>query len=566
MVERVSKFTGLKAECFNRKLTSEIPLQMANLTSLSVLDLSYCGLKGSVPRLPQLTELDVSFNPNLHPYLTRMLQHQWPELRTPSIQYTNVISGSVPSLISNAPLLVSLSAHGCSIQGSLPSSISNLSRLQSLVLSGNNITGRIPKSICKIFSLQELYLYDNNITGTVPSCITNLKNLTVFSVSKNSIEGNVSLINLINNLDLNQLELSPNRLTVVIDQRFHLYSKFKLELLALRSCNIKGVFPNFICEMRNLGFLDFLFNFSTNKLHGRMPLPPQAFSGISAAFDLSDNKLSGEISVEGGKRLSSFYFLNLDGNEFSGPIPFSMFSKDSGGNPKFIDLSNNKFSGSIPYSLCTPNPTNIDLSNNKLSGTIPTSIGYCTELVSLNLGTNNLSGNVPSELEQQKSLSYLQLNDNNLDGAPLNLISKLQDLRVLNLANNHFEGSIPVAFGSLLSLSILSLRIPRGNHFDTLSGGGGSAFVGNDLLCGVPTKKLCDGDQVTRTSNTYNTSENDQEDAKEKILCYGVIALGFLVGFWGLLFFLLLRKEKWWFSYWRFVDCIAVNIIGCIWR
>ncbi|KAI3908105.1 hypothetical protein MKW92_007289 [Papaver armeniacum] len=105
-----------------------------------------------------------------------------------------------------------------------------------------------------------------------------------------------------------------------------------------------------------------------------MPLPPQAFSGISAAFDLSDNKLS----------------------------------------------------GSIPYSLCAPNPTNIDLSNNKLSGTIPTSIGYCTELVSLNLGTNNLSGNVPSELEQQKSLSYLQLNDNNLDGAPLNLISKLQ--------------------------------------------------------------------------------------------------------------------------------------------
>lgn len=84
--------------------------------------------------------------------------------------------------------------------------------------------------------------------------------------------------------------------------------------------------------------------------------------------------------------------------------------------------------------------------------------------------------------------------------------------------------------------------------------------------CGVPTKKLCDGDQVTRTSNTYGTSEGDQEDAKEKMFFYDVIALGFLVGFWGLLFVLLLKKEKWWFSYWRFVDCIAVKIVGCIWR
>ncbi|KAI3932216.1 hypothetical protein MKW92_009110, partial [Papaver armeniacum] len=626
----------------NRKLSSEIPVQMANLTSLSFLDLSFCGLYGSVPCLPQLEVLDVSLNSNLHPDLTRMFQHQWPKLQRLSVSHTNVRS--------------------------LPSSIYNLLRLQSLYLPTNNITGHIPVSICKILSLRELVLDDNDITGTIPSCVTKLKHLNVFGVSRNSIAGTVFGI-------------------------IHSTST-----------------PPAPCH------------YGTGN-----PL------GVSNIFDLSNNKLSGEISTETGKRLSSFDSINLAGNEFSGRIPFSIFSKDSGGDGVDINLSSNKFSGSIPYSICSnnsaSNPGIIDFSNNKLSGIIPTSIGYCMDLFSLNLGTNNLTGIVPHELEQLKSLSYLQLNDNNLDGTPLNALSGLQDMEVLNLANNSFEGSIPTAFGKAIRLRILSLRsnkfngsipqeinhlenlqildlsqnnltgripkiygkywrglisnssefyngmdiqlkmvingimiqfeklynyssgidlscnmldgnipveigllkklatlnlshnhlsgdiprsvgnmsslgsldlsfnrlsghipqsltsldflgvlnlsynklsgrIPRGTHFDTLSVDGW-AYVGNDFLCGEPSKRICDGDQATRSRDTSHTNESEedvQEDANERILFYCVIALGFAVGFWGLFFVLLLKKVKWWFPYWRIVDRVAVRIIECITR
>ncbi|KAI3958226.1 hypothetical protein MKW92_030152 [Papaver armeniacum] len=733
---------------YNHDLKFHIPVQLVNLTSLYSLDLSDCGLQGSVTYLPQLTNFDVSFNNNLRPDLTRMFHHKWPKLQSLSISFTNA-SGSIPESISNAPLLVNLDARGCRFEGSLPSSIYNLSQLRSLYLAGNAITGyihssisnlkflssldlsknnfqgSIPKSICEMFSLQELALSGNNITGFIPSCLTNLKNLTAFRVDENSIEGTVSLISFINDLDLKVLDLGSNKLTVVIDRRFHLYSKFKLEYLNLQSCNLKGLFPNFfICKLSNLMSLDLsdnhltgvipncfsklkfrTFHLSNNKLHGRLPLPPQALYIYLSSFDVSYNKITGEISTDYGKRLSSFDSINLAGNELSSSIPFSICSRDSESNPTYINLS-----------------------NNKLFGVIPTSIGYSRDIISLNLGNNTLTGNVPNELQQLESLSYLQLNDNILDGTPLSFISELQQLRVLNLANNHFEGSIPSAFGSAIRLSILSLRsnkfngsipqefshleklqildlsgnnlngliprkignlmmlrsrpndasfleindadvqlqmvikgimiqfeklyayssgidlscnnlegnipeeigllkglstlnlshnrfssvipqsigsmnglesldlsfnkltghipdslaslssletlnlsynnlsgkIPREPHFDTLSGDG-SAYLNNSLLCGFYTNNTCEDDR--RTEATDGNSPNEgYEDDEEELLLYAIVSLGFAVGFWGLFFVLLLKKQKWWFPYWRLVDVVAMRVANFMWK
>ncbi|XP_026377755.1 receptor-like protein 33 [Papaver somniferum] len=102
----------------------------------------------------------------------------------------------------------------------------------------------------------------------------------------------------------------------------------------------------------------------------------------------------------------------------------------------------------------------IDLSNNKLSGGIPTSLGNCSSLMSQNLGTNNLTGSVPKELGAVPLLCLL-LNDNKLEGTFLIFVIQFQYLEVLNLANNNFEGGI--AFGSLISLRILSLRSNKFN-------------------------------------------------------------------------------------------------------
>ncbi|KAI3951264.1 hypothetical protein MKW92_035495, partial [Papaver armeniacum] len=682
--------------------------------SLSTLDLAGCDLHGFLPYLPQLRELDVSENYNLQVNLTRIFEHQWPKLQNLSISGTNV-TGPFRDLVSSTPILVSLDAASCLIQGS------------------------IPKSICKIPTLEKLNIVDNNITGTIPSCITNLKNLSWFDVGYNYIGGNVSLISLINELNLTTLGLGLNMLTVDVNPHSYMYSKHKLEKLKLGSCNLNR-FPTFICNSIALRKLDL----NDNNLTGAIP---SCFYKLKLyKLDLSYNKLHGPLPVP--PRYAHFY--NLASNRFSGEI-----SIDLSGAYK-IYLSNNQLSGSIPSSICSKesdlylNPDDIDLSYNKLSGVIPTSIGYCTYLSSLNLGNNNLSGNLPIVLEQAYELEFLQLNDNNLDG-PLPSFGS-ERLKVLSLANNKFEGSIPVmfvpwwisheiimlGFDSLYGLRVLSLRsnklsgpipkeitslqklqvldlslnnfsgpiperlgnwskltgksyesdtfydissleampvsyyggtqlnleikgtmhlqsiygyntaidlscnnldgnipkdigllkdlfslnlshnrfshdipmtignmsnlgnldlsfnelsghipqsltlidslgvlnlsynklsgrIPRGNHFDTLSLDG-SSYIGNDLLCGVPTTKVCEEDHQGPKveAEAKPEAQIDKEDANDKLFLYASVALGFIVGFWGLFFVLLIRKEQWWFPYWERVGLIAVRVVRCL--
>ncbi|KAI3863584.1 hypothetical protein MKW92_011909 [Papaver armeniacum] len=149
----------------------------------------------------------------------------------------------------------------------------------------------------------------------------------------------------------------------------------------------------------------------------------------------------------------------------------------------------------------------------------------------------------------------------------------MSSLESLDLSFNILSGNIPQSLTSIdplgflnLSYNNLSGKIPRGGHFETLSWDG-SAFLGNDLLCGFATNKVCEGESNTSVGDTNPISEveeGDQEDENERILFYGVIALGFGVGFWGLFFILLLKKDKWWFGYWRVIDSVVIRIIACI--
>ncbi|KAI3958604.1 hypothetical protein MKW92_050591 [Papaver armeniacum] len=673
---------------FNPELNSSFPEHLAKMTSLSSLYLTRCNLHGSVPYMPQLEELDVGNNTALHVDLVQMFERKWPKLKSLRISTTKFLKAS-----------------SCSIQGSIPESICKLSSLREIFLQRNNFPPSC--SIPAADSSNTASLSEINIGfGDFPPCITMLKYLDRLDISKNFIGGDVSLSSLFTKLNLSYLKLGPNKIKVSIDRDLDLYPKHKLKVLGLASCNLKGLFPAFICNLTDLETLQLSGNnltgtipscinklknlmsldFSSNNFHGPLPLPCKN----AKLYNLANNKLNGEISMEVGERLSTVSLVWLSGNELKGSIPFSVCSKEPG-------------ESNIQY---------LDLSNNNLSGIIPTSVGYCHSLIYLNLGINNLTGNVPKELEQAKKLQILQLNDNNLDGDPLNFIGELHELVVLDLGNNNFGGSISSLSGSLGNLQILSLRsnnfnesipkeivdlkqlhvldlsrnnltgiipkgigkflmlrrnlqlqmttkgiitqyenlytynsgidlssnklegkipeeigllkglsmlnlshnhlsgniplsvgsmnglesldlsfnklsgpipvslssmdflgllnlsynnlsglIPRGPHFDTLSGDG-SAYVNNSFLCGYLTKSICwdDSDNVN-TNSPSEVNGGEEDESEDKWYLFGIVVLGFIVGFWGLFFGLVLKKEKWWCPYWKLVDSVAVRTI-----
>ncbi|XP_026438582.1 receptor-like protein 14 [Papaver somniferum] len=201
------------------------PVELANLTSLSILGLSGCNLHGSVP------------------YLDGSLHSSFYDLS--ELQYLYLSDNSVT--------------------GFIHPSISNLKFLYHLDLSFNNFEGSIPKSICENLPLEILLLDYNNITGTIPSCLSKLQNLKHFAVAGNSIEGNVSFFSLMNE-NLIALDMRFNS-RLNLDMSLQLLPKFRLKYLRLRSCNLKGSFPISICNLTDLVELDF----SDNSLTGTTP-------------------------------------------------------------------------------------------------------------------------------------------------------------------------------------------------------------------------------------------------------------------------------------------------------
>ncbi|KAI3957592.1 hypothetical protein MKW92_027756 [Papaver armeniacum] len=396
-----------------------------------------------------------------------------------------------------------------------------LSRLSSIVLVGNQLSGSIPFSICSNGSQSNptfIDLSENKLSGTIPTSIGYCEDLNFLNLGSNNLSGNVP----------NELEQASG-----------------LEFLLLHGNNLNGNPLGFISKLQYL----IVLNLANNHFRGNIP----------TAFGSN----------------SRFSIISLRSNMFNGPIPQGILSLNQ---LQILDLSQNNFSGHIPkiLGMCwrgfVSNASNfygdyniqlqmvingimirfekiynyssgIDLSHNMLDGSIPTEIGLLNKLVMLNLSHNHLSNNIPAGVGNMSCLGTLDLSFNKLSGHIPQSLTSLDFLGFLNLSYNEFSG-----------------RIPRGDHFDTLSVDG-SAFLGNNLLCGVPLKKICYNDRITNSSDTNHSIKAEQDDAEERILFLGVVALGFVIGFWGLFFILLLKKDKWWFPYWRLVDSAATKIV-----
>ncbi|KAI3925336.1 hypothetical protein MKW92_018498 [Papaver armeniacum] len=482
-----------------------------HLTNLVSLDLSHTNLTGTIPsclfKLKQLGSLDLSNN-ILSSILPLPPQNIVGEFDVSNNKLSGEISMETGERLSKYQIVL---LSGNAFSGSIPSSIfptktkRDMDAFVILDLSNNKLTGSIPTNIWNGSTLSVLNLGNNNLTGIVPKEIEfaeTLENLLLYS---NHLDGTINFIGRL--CKLRQLNLANNNFGGNIPTT--LGSLKELTILSLRSNKLGGPIPEEIIQLQNLCILDL----SLNNLSGRIPKKLGNLSGL-----IISNSCYNQLTSYGG-------FVDYQ---------LSLFTKGIAVQVKNV----------YDYSRSL-----VDLSCNALEGNIPKEIGLIKALSSLNLSHNQFYNDIPENIGNLSALESLDLSSNRLSGSIPQSLTTIDTLAVLNFSCNMLSG-----------------RIPRGTHFDTL-GMDGAAFTGNDLLCGFPTEKKCKGDHNTNDSvaNPSNkTDEDDPEDIKEKSFLYAIVVMGFIVGFWGLFFVLLLKKEKLWFPYWRFVNSTAVRITNYI--
>ncbi|KAM0007700.1 putative non-specific serine/threonine protein kinase [Helianthus debilis subsp. tardiflorus] len=457
-------------------IESRFPYELMNITSLKVLDLSDNSLNSSIPVMPNLQKLDVSYNNFEHVELVGIWRQC--HLKELSLSY-NHFGGGMTGPSSNTSecshyALEVLEADGNIFNGSIPESVGKLNNLRFLSLGANSFTGSIPKALERLRSLEALDLYNNDLTGSVPTFLGNLTKLDLsfnqfsgsipeslgiltgltqltlqsnqltgpipvtvgqltklveLDVSENSLEGVVMEAHFANLSMLQWLDTTGNhKLLINISDEW--LPPFQLRSVGLGPCKTVNGFPQWLQNQRMLVELVL----SNASLYG---LPPTWLQNMPMLnkLDLSHNKLIGSLTN----------------------LPFSEHTRE-------LRVQDNLFNGSIPRSVCRITSLEIlDVSSNRLSGNIPDCVGNLQVMWMLILSSNGFSGVLPNSFGNINSLlSWLQLNDNNFNGQIPQDLGTLRNLEVLDLGNNEFSGNIPKWIGENLTYLVV-LRLHKNN-------------------------------------------------------------------------------------------------------
>ena len=179
-----SRVTGLNLE--SQGLTGSIPPELAQLTNLEELLLSFNRLTGDIPAelggLTNLTKLHLRYND---------------------------LTGEIPPELGNLSNLTELWLHSNQLTGPIPPELGSLSDLVWLGVSYNLLTGPIPPELGGLTELEWLWLHNNQLTGTIPWQLGTLSNLTTLEIASNQLEGCIpSALRRVRTNDLHRLGLS----------------------------------------------------------------------------------------------------------------------------------------------------------------------------------------------------------------------------------------------------------------------------------------------------------------------------------------------------------------------
>ncbi|KAL7193419.1 hypothetical protein ACSBR2_025098 [Camellia fascicularis] len=478
-------------------ISSVVSNSLLNLTSLTHLDLSWCGLLGKFPdgifHLPHLNYLSIWDNSAVTGYFPEFINSSSP-LQYLDLSYTN-FSGKLFHSIGNFKPLKTLVASGCNFYGSNPTSLGNLTEMTSLThldLS-YGLRGKFPDGIFQLPHLNELIIHDNPaLTGYFPEFINSSSPLQYLDLSATNFSGEL-----------------PDSIGNLKSLKTFIYF-YELDL---RKNNFSGTIPDTFAKENYFETI----NLDSNGFEGPIPKSLQNCKMLQV-LDLGHNKFSDKFPFWLGN-LTSLQILILRSNKFYGPIPNSKF-KFPFPNLRVMDLSNNYFTGPLPrkyfknlnammnvneasfkmhYLGMFGSPTTAYYYNDCLTivikGSIIEMVKVLTIFTAIDLSKNNFEGEIPQIIGKQNSIRGLNLSHNSLTGHIPASLANLTMLEWLDLSSNKLTGEIPQQLRNLKSLEVLNLSrnqligpIPQGNQFDTFSN---DSYIDNLALCGPPLLNAC---------------------------------------------------------------------------
>ncbi|KAL1542432.1 receptor-like protein 31 [Salvia divinorum] len=462
--------------------TVAVPDFFINFSSLNVLSLYNCSLKGSIPstfaNLTKLIHVDLSYND---------------------------LTGSFPpTLFANLTKLSHVDFSFNDMTGSLPSTLfANLTKLSHVALSYNSLTGSLPSTLFEgLSNLVNLDLYKNSFLGNIPQSLFALPSLLELDLSYNQFNDTFQLDNFRSLPNLTLLDLSGNSLSVDVGNvNSSSNGGLQLKQLYLASCNLSH-FPDFIKDL-DLYILDL----SANSIAGE--IPSWIWGTQLMALELSFNLLT---DFQKPYHIpASLEDLLLDSNQLRGelqlPIPLES-------ELIYLSFVNNSLSGSIPTSLC--NATHLDyltLSGNKLSGSIPPCL--LENIKGLGLNQNNINGSIPDHFPSGCRLEMLLLNNNTMEGKIPKSLEHCKWLTTMDVGNNNINDTFPCMLSSSLSVLVL-----HSNRFH--------------------------GEVACNMNCHTEPSPREHEDVEEKTEIeweYVSAALGYVVGFGSIVWLLLFCRS-----------------------
>ncbi|KAL6851763.1 hypothetical protein ACP4OV_020327 [Aristida adscensionis] len=465
----------------NVTLGGAVPEEIGGLAGLAVLDLYNTSVGGGFPAFlyncTGLARLDLSNN-LLAGELPGDIGRLGENLTYLALDHNN-FTGGIPAAVSKLKGLTYLALGSNKFTGTIPPELGELTSLQELKLQRNSFgPGKLPESFKNLTKLRTLWMGHCNLTGEFPSHVTELPEMEWLDMPENSFTGGIppEIWNLQN---LKYLYLFSNRISgeIVINGPIKAAGLLEIDLSANQ---LSGTIPEGFGSLKNLRYL----NLHQNSLSGEIPASIAKLPSLVFLW-LWDNKLNGVLPPELGKMTPLLRDIQLDGNNFSGPIPAGVCD-----NRRLwvLTASGNHLNGSIPTGLADcPLLIWLQLQDNELSGEVPAALWTVPKLLTVNLHNNQLGGSLPDKLYW--NLSRLDISDNQFTGQ---LPSSANQLKKFYAGNNLFSGDIPAGFAAGmpllqeldLSANQLSGAIPA--SIASLGGLTQMNFSGNKLTGDIP--------------------------------------------------------------------------------